>query len=476
MGVFEKLRGGEVEEFSIDKANMEMLGKADKDDIETVFHRVENQDPRCSFCEQGISCRNCLMGPCRITKKADSGVCGATADTMVARGLLRNVIGGASSHVDHARHAALILQEAAKGEAPYEIRDERKLRTLAQALGIEADGLKQMASEVAERALSDLGSQHNGNLHWTRMHATQERLDTWRNLGVMPEGADRTITEGMHRTHMGVDADPVNITLGTVKTGIVDGYFGLHMATDMQDVLFGTPSPKMSQASLGVLEEGYVNLAVHGHVPILSEKIVEAAEDLQEEARKAGAEGINVVGICCTGNELLERQGVPMAGNELNSELAVVSGALDAMVVDVQCIYPSMPKVADSYHTKVITTSPIAKIPGAEHIEFEESRADEVSREIVTRAIENFSNRDPDKVRIPEFKSEAMVGFSAEAVIDVLSKINSEDPLQPLVDSISNGSIRGVEVTSLFLKSEQAYAPSAGRRFTRKMSMKRSRR
>ncbi len=275
------------------------------------------------------------------------------------------------------------------------------------------------------------------------MHAPKERIESWKNLGVLPSGGDRTITEGMHRTTMGTDADPVNLALGAIKSALADGYAGLHMASDIQDILFGTPSPKMSKASFGVIEEDHVNIAVHGHVPILSEKIVEAAERLQKEAKEEGAKGINVVGVCCTGNELLMRQGIPIAGNELNSELAIVSGALEAMAVDVQCIYPSVTKVAEGYHTKVITTSPIAKIPGAEHIEFEESRADEVAEEIVRKAIQNFKKRDPDKVKIPSVTTDAMVGFSIESILEVLSKISPKDPLKPLVDNIANGNIKG---------------------------------
>lgn len=432
-------------EMSIDPANIELMEKAFEEGIQTVFDRSKDQEPQCNYCLDGASCRNCMMGPCRITKTADRGVCGATADTMVARGLLRNVCGGASSHMDHARHVALILMEAAEGKVPYEIKDEKKLRSVAAALGIEGDGTRDLAIKVAEKALEDLGRQKpNGTLNWIKMHAPEERIETWRKLGVLPIGGDRTMTESLHRSTMGNDADPVNITLGTIKSGLVDGYMGLHMATDIQDILFGTPSPKMVEASLGVLKEDFVNIAVHGHVPILSEKIVEAADEIDEEAKKVGAKGINVVGICCTGNELLMRQGVPMAGNELNSELAVVTGALEAVVVDVQCIYPAITEVAKSYHTKVITTSPIAKIPGAEHIEFVESRANEVAKEIVKIAIDNFKNRDPEKVKIPEFKSEAMVGFSVESIVEVLSKISPDDPLKPLIDNISNGNIKGV--------------------------------
>jgi carbon-monoxide dehydrogenase catalytic subunit len=437
------------EERSVDRANIQMLEKAEREDIRTVFKRSDDQHPHCVFCENGVSCRNCMMGPCRLSGKDPkmTGVCGASAHTMVARGFLRNVLGGASAHIDHARHAALILLDAAEGKVPYKIKDEAKLRSIAGKLAIDDAGkmnIKELAIRVCNIALDDLGKQKEGVMSWLRMHATKERIETWERLGVLPVGADMTITEGMHRSHMGVDADPVNISLGTIKAGIADGFGGMHMATDMQDILFGTPSPKVIEANLGVIDKDSINIAVHGHVPILSEKIVEAADSLQDESRKTGAKGINVVGICCTGNELLMRQGVPIAGNELNSELAIVTGALDAMVVDVQCIYPAVVKVAESYHTKVITTSPIAKIPGAEHIEFIESRADEIAKKIVRIAIENYKNRDNSRVEIPDVKEKAIVGFSVESIIDVLKKINSEDPLKPLIDNIANGNIKGV--------------------------------
>jgi len=432
-------------EMSIDQGNLELMEKASEEGIKTVFDRERAQEPHCSYCAEGASCRNCMMGPCRITKNTDRGVCGATVDTIVARELLRNVCGGTASHMDHARHAALLLMATAEGKVPFEIKDEVKLRSVAAALGIKGDGTNDLAMKVAQKALDDLGNQKpNGTLNWIKMHAPEERIETWKKLGVLPVGGDRTITESMHRSTMGADADPVNITLGTIKSGLVDGYAGLHMASDIQDILFGTPSPKMAEASLGVLKEDYVNIAVHGHMPMLSEKIVEAAGEMEKDAKEAGANGVNVVGICCTGNELLMRQGVPIAGNELNSEMALVTGALEAVVVDIQCIYPSIAEIAKSYHTKVITTSPIAKIPGAEHVEFKETQANEVAKEIVKIAIDNFDKRDPELVKIPKFKSEAMVGFSVESIVEVLSKISPEDPLKPLIDNISNGNIKGV--------------------------------
>lgn len=441
-------RDRSIEDSTIDVANVELLNIAKKEGIETAFDRVQNQEPKCKFCIDGVSCRNCNMGPCRITPHGQKGVCGATADTMVARGLLKNAMGGSSAHQDHARHAAITLYEAGKGKAPYKITGQKRLRELAGELEIpdaDKEDINKLAIRVVEKAFEDLGRQHGIEVpHWIRIRASRERQETWQKLGVMPVGGNVTISEGMHRQTMGVDADPVNLVLGTVKVGIADGYFGLHLSTDLQDVLFGPPQPKVSEAGIGVMEENMVNIACHGHVPILSAKIVEVAERLDEEAKYVGADGINVIGICCTGNEILERYGIPHAGNELNQELAIVTGAMDAMVVDYQCIFPGIVPVAECFHTKIITTAPIAKISNAEHVEFSEEKADEVAELIVRRGIENFENRNKSKVNIPKHKSEVLAGFSPQVLIEVLSKVNEDDPLKPLIDNVVSGNIRGV--------------------------------
>ncbi len=440
----ENILSRKIEDITIDEANLELLKVAKELGIETVFDRLAKQQPRCIYCYLGVSCRICAMGPCKITNKADKGVCGANADVMVARNLLRNILGGTSSHVDHARHVAMVLLEAAEGLAPYKIKDVEKLKRIAEKLGIHADDTNELAKKVALLALEDIGrSIDNGTMAWIKLHAPEERIETWKKLGVLPSGASVTVVEGMHRTSMGNDADPVNLVLGAVKASIVDGYAGLSMSTDLQDILFGTPKPKFSEAGMGVLEEDYVNIACHGHVPILSEKIVEAAEELEEEAKKAGAKGINVVGICCTGNEILERQGIRVVGNELNSELVIATGALDAIVVDYQCIYPSLAEIAKCFHTKLITTSPIVKIPGAEHIELDTKKADEIARKIVRKAIESFKMRDKSKIKIPKFKAKVLAGFSVESLLEVLEKISPEDPLKPVIDAVKSGDIRG---------------------------------
>ncbi|MBU7006910.1 anaerobic carbon-monoxide dehydrogenase catalytic subunit [Phosphitispora fastidiosa] len=433
---------------TIDSAAGKMIQKAAKEGIETVWDRFEAQQPQCGFGLTGLCCRHCNQGPCRIDPFGDGpqyGVCGADADLIVARNLLRQVAAGAAAHVDHAYEAVETLAAVAGGSAAYSIKDRNKLLAVAGKLGIETENKSDndIAKEIVGIAWSDFGNHSDSALKWLVATAPQERVETWSKLGVLPRNPDREIREALHQTTMGMDADPVNLILATVKQGLVDGYAGLHLGTDIQDILFGTPSPVVAEANLGVLREDHVNIVVHGHEPMLSEKIVEWARKLSGEALAVGAKGIQLAGVCCTGNEILMRQGVAMASNFLAQELAIITGAVDAMVVDVQCIMPSLARVAACYHTKIFTTSPIVKIPGAEHVDFNLGEADQKAEEIVRKAIENYKRRDQSRVDIPNVKTKMMAGFSVEAIVAALAKLDADNPLKPLVDNIANGNILG---------------------------------
>lgn len=433
---------------TIDPAAGMMLAKAQKDQVETVWDRFEAQQPQCGFGLLGICCRHCNQGPCRIDPFGEGpkhGVCGADADLIVARNLLRQVAAGAAAHVDHAYEAVETLAMAVEGNAPYTIKDSAKLKAVAGKFGIDTADKSEvdMAKELMDIAFGDFGN-HTGNpMKWLTATAPKERVEVWQKLGVLPRNPDREIREALHQTTMGMDADPVNLILSTVKQGLVDGYAGLHLGTDIQDIIFGTPSPVVTEANLGVLKEDYVNIIVHGHEPMLSEKIVEWSRKLEGEALAKGAKGIQLAGICCTGNETLMRQGVPVATNFLAQELAILTGAVDAMVVDVQCIMPSLARIAACYHTKIFTTMPIVKIPGTEHVDFSLKEADIKAEEIVRKAVDNFGRRDKSRVDIPDVKTKMMAGFSVEAIVGALAKLDAENPLKPLMDNIANGNILG---------------------------------
>jgi carbon-monoxide dehydrogenase catalytic subunit len=437
---------------SIDKAVLEVLAKhKGGPKLQTAWDRYEAQQPQCGFGELGVCCRHCMQGPCRIDPFGEGptrGICGATADTIVARGVARAIAGGTASHSGHALHVAHLLKKMLAGKAPdYAIKDEAKLKAVAARCGIAVEGraVKEIAQDVVEKALSEFGDKGEA-LTWAASTVTAGRVETFSKLGIVPTSIDGSIAEVMHRTTYGVDADPVNILLGALKCAVAD-YTACHIATDLSDILFGTPQPVVSKANLGVLKKDAVNIALHGHNPLLSDIIAQVASEpeLIAEAQAAGAaEGLNLIGICCTGNEVMMRHGIPLATSSISQEVAIMTGAIDAMVVDYQCIMPAVATAAECFHTKVITTMPIAKMPGAEHVAFSDENAAECARAIVRQGIERFKFRNKDKVCIPQESSTAIAGFSAEAIVGALAKVNAEDPLKPLIDSIVSGHIRGL--------------------------------
>lgn len=438
-----------MEEKSVDKTVAPLLDKAKKDGVETVWDRLESQGRQCKFGSEGLCCKICAMGPCRIASSGErlrSGVCGATADTIAARNFIRMVAGGAAAHSDHGRGVALTVLALANGEAPdYKIKDEQKLIAVALDLGIDVASrdVKEILKDVAEAVLAEFGRQEGEFLYVKK--APLKRQEVWRKSGITPRGIDREIVEIMHRTHMGVDHDPEHLLRQGMRASLGDGWGGSMLATDLQDIIFGTPEPTLGTANLGTLSENEVNILVHGHEPLLSEMIVVAAGDkeLLELAKSKGAKGINITGMCCTGLEMLMRHGIPIAGDFLQQELAVVTGALEAAVIDIQCIMPSLANVTQCYHTKLISTSPIAKFPGALHIEFDEEHALDKAKEIVKIAIENFPNRAAERVSIPKEKVCHVSGFSYETINYLLGGVYRAS-MKPLNDNIINGRIRGV--------------------------------
>jgi len=434
------------EELSIWKDAQQMITKARKDGVETVWDRFEQQKPGCKFCELGLTCKNCNMGPCRVSLKENGkmqrGICGADGDVIVARNFGRFVAGGSAGHSDHGRDLIELLEAIVEGDAPdYSIRNEDKLRRVSEELGVDTEGkaMLDIAGELADICFADFGSRKKELGFVTRV--PEVRREIWRKFKVMPRGIDREIAEMMHRTHMGCDNDAVSTLLHSARTSLGDGWGGSMIGTELSDIIFGLPKPSESKVSLGVIKADHVNILVHGHNPVVSEMVLAAAKDPEmiDRAQAAGAEGINIGGLCCTGNELLGRQGIPMAGNHLMTELAIVTGAVEVVVVDYQCIMPSMVQAAACYHTKFITTADKARFTGATHISFDTAKAAAQAREIVDIAIKSYEERDSARVEIPDTSVDVMTGFSNEALLEMLG-----GSLEPLLEAIKGGSIRGV--------------------------------
>ncbi len=431
------------------EASIEMLKKAEKGEHSTAFSRTETMK-ECTIGASGICCKTCNMGPCRLTpaKKEGEpekrGICGATPEVVAARNFARMIASGSSAHSDHGRAVAHTFLMAAKGEAEgYQIKDRIKLLEVAVDLGIEVGDrpVEEIAVDVGEKCLAMFGQQE-GELTFG-LRAPEKRIEIWRKLGIFPRGIDREVVETMHRTSVGVDQQMENIMLQGSRCALADGWGGSMIGTELQDILFGTPTPLKAKINLGVLSEDEVNIVVHGHEPLLSEMILLAAqsEDMLKKAEAAGAKGINISGICCTANEILSRHGIPVAGNVLQQELAILTGAIEAMVVDVQCIYQAVGEISNCFHTKIITTSTKGRMPNAEYVEFHEETGLSTAKKIVEMAIDNFPNR--GEVDIPKQTSDFIAGYDHEYINYMLGgKFRAS--YRPLNDGVIDGRIRGV--------------------------------
>ncbi len=440
---------------SIDPATLEMLEKATQEGVSTAFERAERLSP-CPVGAEGNCCSICAMGPCRVPlprgkeetpeeKKKRRGVCGATAETIAARNFVRKIAAGTASHGDHGRVMAKLFLDVAEGKAPgYQIKDEQKLLQLALDLGVTIGDRsnEEIAVDLAKMLANEFGKQE-GELLFLR-RAPLKRQELWRKWGIMPRGIDIEVAEAMHRTHMGTDQEYKDLLNFGSKVALADGWGGSMIGTEVQDIIFGTPSPVLSQINLGVLKEDEVNIIIHGHEPQLAEMMALASQDPEmiAYAKSKGAKGINLAGMCCTANEMLMRHGVPIAGNFLQQELAIVTGAVEAMVVDVQCIMQGLADTANCYHTKVITTDSRAKMQGAIHMQFDEHNAFESAKTIIRAAVDNYVNRGKN-VRIPKQKADMIAGFSHETINYLLGGMFRAS-YRPLNDNIINGRIRGV--------------------------------
>jgi carbon-monoxide dehydrogenase catalytic subunit len=416
---------------------------------ETWEDRAKKQTPHCKFGEDGVCCKNCSMGPCRITPKADRGICGADAHAIAGRNYLRMVAAGTSAHSDHAREILHILHGASAG-GNYKVRDEQKLVRLAKEYNVPTEGrdIYDIAHEVAEVGLAEFGKSFGTQIFLKR--ATGERQKIWEEQGIEPRAIDREIATSMHMTNMGNTADAEALIRQGLRTSLSNGWGGSMLGTEISDILFGTPTVRTTEGNLGVLEQDMVNIVVHGHDPAFSEMVVTAAEvkELVDYAKSKGAKGINMVGLCCTANEVAMRHGVRMAGNFLQQENAILTGAVEMMCVDVQCIFPALAPLSECFHTKFVTSSPIARIPGSTYIEFRPETAFEQAKELVRMAIDNYQNRDRSKVYIPSTKQSAVVGYPCEQIIGHLdgvanSHVDEFGTYKPAIDAIKAGVLRG---------------------------------
>ncbi len=429
------------------EATAMMLEKARRDGVILDLDRGYDMKP-CPIGVVSACCKHCYMGPCRLNPKdpyKKVGVCGATIDTIEARNFGRMVAAGSASHNDHGMHILELFKGIIDGKVlDYKINDTLKLEKLAKSVGIEVEGKEVL--EVAQELYVELEktfSNVEGEMPFTK-RVPKETLELWRKEGVVPRGAMREVMELMSRTHIGCDQEYKNLTKQITRTALADGWGGSMIATELSDVMFGTPSPTLADVNMGVLKEDHVNIIVHGHEPAMFEGMLAAVNDkfFIDEAKAKGAEGINLVGMCCSGAEMMSRHGVSHAGSFGSTEAVIVTGAVDAMVVDIQCIKQGLASVAKCYDTHLITTNSRCHIEGATHIEFNEVEPRKCTDDILAKAISRFSTRSMP-IEIPQIKQSGVQGFTHEYIEYMLGG-TFRGSYSPLNDNIINGRIRGV--------------------------------
>ncbi|MEA3241333.1 MAG: anaerobic carbon-monoxide dehydrogenase catalytic subunit [Pseudomonadota bacterium] len=444
-----------IQEASICETTLQMLEKAKKDGVQTCFDRSTEMTP-CPIGDKSACCKNCSMGPCRLSPKdpyAKKGVCGATIDTIQARNFARMVVGGASAHTDHGMSLLDLFKEVVQGKiTAYTIKDVDKLKYVCSEIGIattvEVDGevkdrdVKEMALELADE-LEKTYTQVEGEIPFMK-RVPEKTLEDWRELGIVPRGAMREIMEMMHHTHIGVDQEYHNIAKQFQRTALSDGWGGSMVATELSDILYGTPEAIQANTDMGCLDEESVNVIIHGHEPGLFESMIDACNDPKniEKAKAAGAKGIVLGGMCCSGAEVMMRHGIPHIGNFLSAEPVIVSGAVDAMGVDVQCIMQGLAPLSECYGTRFVTTNSRAHIEGAVHVQLDEANPRECVDTIVDMAIERFKNR-IKPVEIPKHTQMSISGISTEYIKYALGGTYRAS-YAPLLDNIINGRIRGL--------------------------------
>jgi carbon-monoxide dehydrogenase catalytic subunit len=404
-------------------AAAEMIAHLAETGVETLLDRLEAQSPQCRFGSTGVCCRMCQWGPCRITKKSPRGVCGRDLELVAVANLVRAVAGGCSAQMMHAREMAIALRAAARGEIALELPGTRRLREVAAGLNVGQSWtpVPELAELVASAILEDLGKIEEGATHGMGF-ALRERRREWERLGVVPRSAAFEIAESLHMTTLGGCSDWRELFMQAVRTGLAHIYTALVPSSLLTDVIFGVPEPRTIDVNYGILQADHVNVLMHGHSPVMLEKVLDAigSDEIQQLAREQGAAGIVVGGMCCTGHEALARRGVPTVTGSMGQELILGTGAVDAVVVDMQCVIPGMADVARCFGTQIITTYNSNRIPGAEHVPFDPEHPESLEEDamrVARLAIEAYARRDRSHIHIPQHTTRVMTGFSHDSVM-----------------------------------------------------------
>lgn len=430
----------------------EMLERIREDGLTNVFDRYALQEKiRCKFCLEGLSCKLCSNGPCRISEKGGQtkGVCGIGGDAMAMRELLLHNIMGAGTYSHHAYEAFRTLRATAQGKTPFGITDAGKLKWMCEKVGININqDINKLAIDLADFLEAEMGKDPEKPSVMVEVFAPSKRKEVWKRLNIYPSGVVHEEQNCVASCLTNVDGDYASLAKKALRLGLSTIYtaqIGLEM---VQDILFGTPVPHEVNTDLGIMDPDYVNIVFNGHQPWAGVATLLKARtpEVQDRAKKAGAKGLRIVGSIETGQELLQRYDIDdvfvgLMGNWLTIEPLLATGTVDVIAMEENCSPPAIDNYAEKYQITLVKVSTIIGVPGTkEEMPYNPQEVDSMADRLIELGIENFKKRN-GKIcaKVPCRIQKAIAGFSTEAVLNAIG-----NKLDPLVEVIAAGKIKGV--------------------------------
>lgn len=420
-----------------------------KSEVETSFNRVQPQAVKCGFGMQGVCCRLCSNGPCRITPKSPRGVCGTTADTMVARNFLRAVAAGSACYLHIVENAANFLMEIGRGNAALSLKGEALLHELAEKFAIQDADPEQQAVRVAEKVLSDLYRPRSEKMELVEKLAYGPRFKRWQELGLLPGGAKSEVFDALVKTSTNLSSDPVDMLLHALRLGIATGLYGLNLTNQINDIILGEPEIRVARVGFGVVDPAYINIMVTGHQHSLLAALQDelATADALAMARAAGAKGFKIIGSTCVGQDLQLRGAhcgdifAGHAGNNFTSEALLATGGIDLVVSEFNCTLPGIETICDQFLVKQICLDDVAKKQNAEYVPFDIKESRTVAGKTIQAALESYkARRHKVNIDIPEHGyGDVVTGVGEKSLKKFLG-----GSYRPLIALIASGKVKGV--------------------------------
>ena len=415
---------------------------------ETAHHRVETQETKCGFGLQGVCCRLCANGPCRITPDAPRGICGANADTIVARNFLRAVAAGSGCYIHVVENTARQLKNT--GLHKDKIRSEKALNHLAELFGVTGTDKYDLCVKVADAVLSDLYRPEYEPMELVEKLAYAPRVKRWKELGILPGGAKGEVFNNIVKTSTNLSSDPVEMMVSCLRLGISTGLYGLQLTNLLNDVVLGDPEIRMAPVGMNVIDPDYINILITGHQHSLFTYIQDRLldEDVVAKAKAAGAKGFKLVGCTCVGQDLQLRGAHYTeifdghAGNNYISEAVLSCGAIDAVLSEFNCTLPGIEPICDELKIKQICLDVVAKKANAEYIPFNyetrQADGDRIIDEIIAAYKERRGNV-PMNLFADHGNKNTLTGVSEGSLKAFLG-----GSWKPLIDLIVSGKIKGL--------------------------------